>query len=307
MSMKKKYHGLVIPMITPVTSKGSLDKNAVEKIFELFYQHQAAPFILGTTGESSSVSPEVKKKFIKRAGKLKKNGTMLYAGISSNCLDESTEMARFSFDQGVDVVVATLPSYYTLSEQEMRSYFESLANSIKGPLVIYNIPATTHMSIPLSVIDHLSVHENIVGIKDSERSEERLAESLRLWTGREDFSHFLGWAARSADALQAGSDGLVPSTGNLFPSVYRHMAESVNIGDLDKAYQCQKLSDRLGALYQQGRTLGQSLWALKRLMQEEKLCKAHVLPPLQEGSERDAEELITELKTIMQNEMNFIN
>jgi hypothetical protein len=85
------------------------------------------------------------------------------------------------------------------------------------------------------------------------------------------------------------------------------MAEAVNIGDLDKAYQCQKLSDRLGALYQQGRTLGQSLWALKRLMQEEKLCKAYVLPPLQEGSERDAEELVTELKTIMQNEMNFIN
>ena len=72
MSMQKKYQGLVIPMITPITAKGSLDKNAVEKIFDLFHSQRAAPFILGTTGESSSVSLEMKKKYIKRAGKLKK-------------------------------------------------------------------------------------------------------------------------------------------------------------------------------------------------------------------------------------------
>ena len=72
MSMQKKYQGLVIPMITPITAKGSLDKNAVEKIFDLFHSQRAAPFILGTTGESYSVSLEMKKKIYQACRQIEK-------------------------------------------------------------------------------------------------------------------------------------------------------------------------------------------------------------------------------------------
>src|SRR5688500_20096489 len=105
----------------------------------------------------------------------------------------------------------------------MKQYLETLADAIALPLVIYNIPATTHMSIPLNLIDELSHHPNVIATKDSERSEERLKQSLELWKDRNDFSHFLGWAAKSAEALINGSDGLIPSTGNLVPEVYSEM------------------------------------------------------------------------------------
>ena len=281
MNKNKKYSGIIIPAITPLTSDYKLDKSAVEKIFHHFYKRNTVPFILGTTGESSSLPSSVKEAYVKEAVKNKKKGTLLYAGISSNVVSESVEFAKFCADSGVDAVAANLPSYYTLTESQMKKHYEKLADAVPLPLVIYNIPSTTHMSIPLNLIDELSHHPNVIATKDSERSEERLKQSLELWKDREDFSHFLGWAAKSAEALINGSDGLIPSTGNLIPEIYSEMLEAIESGDHSKAYEMQKLSDIYSNLYQGGKTLGESLSALKILMKEKGLCESTVMPPLQ--------------------------
>jgi dihydrodipicolinate synthase/N-acetylneuraminate lyase len=301
MTKEKKYKGIIVPAITPLTREYKLDEKAVQKIFSRFYQYDISPFILGTTGESASLPDTVKKDYVITAAKHKKPGSILYAGISSNVVDESINFAKFCAENYVDAVAATLPSYFALNEGQMKSYFENLANAIPLPLVIYNIPATTHMSIPLQVIDELSHHPNIIATKDSERSDERLKQSLALWKHRDDFGHFLGWAAKSADALTGGSSGLIPSTGNLFPEVYSIMFDAVNEGNIDKAYEMQTLSDLYGNLYQQGRTLGESLWALKVLMKEMQLCNSFVMPPLQPQSKEEELKLVELLKSIKSN------
>ena len=287
MNNNKKYKGIVIPAITPLTSEFKLDTVAVEKLFSLFRENSVSPFILGTTGESASLPYSLKTEYIKLSGKLKQPGEMLYAGIAANCLEESIELAKVCFDNNADAVVATLPTYYKLTENQIKKYFERLAESCDGPLILYNIPATVHMSIPLHIIDELSYHENVVAIKDSERSDQRLSDSLNLWADREDFSYFLGWAARSAEALINGADGVVPSTGNLHPEIYSEMYEAVLCGDHERAHALQINSDELGNVYQYGRTLGESLWALKVLMNEKGLCLPYVMPPLESMSEEE--------------------
>ena len=280
MSTNKKYTGIIVPAVTPLTEKLHLDEVAVEKIFASFYQYDISPFVLGTTGESASLPLQLKKDYVLAAEKNKKMGSLLYAGIGSNVLAESIEFAAYCCLHAVDVLVATLPSYYALTEKQMLNYFEKLADSVSLPLFIYNIPATTYMSIPLTVIDELSKHKNIVGLKDSERNEERMTESLRLWKERNDFHYILGWAAKSADALLSGADGLVPSTGNLYPEIYADMLQAFKQSDKDKLFAMQKLSDDYGALYQSNRTLGESLLELKILMNQKGLCEAVVMPPL---------------------------
>lgn len=280
MKNKKKYNGVIVPAITPLTEKHHLDDQAVEKLFALFYQHDISPFILGTTGEAASLPLQVKKDYVLAAEKNKKMGTLLYAGIGSNVLADSIDFASYCSLHAVDVLVANLPSYYALTEKQMLRYFTQLADAISLPLFIYNIPATTHMSIPLAVIDELSRHKNIAGVKDSERSDERLQESLKLWKDRTDFHYILGWAAKSADALLQGADGLVPSTGNLYPEIYAAMIKAWEQGDKEKMVAMQQLSDEYGALYQSDRTLGVSLHALKLLMKEKGLCEEFVMPPL---------------------------
>jgi dihydrodipicolinate synthase/N-acetylneuraminate lyase len=270
----------VIPAVTPLTADYQLDHAAVERMFDSFRKRRVQPFILGTTGEASSLVFSLKKEFLQLAGKLKHSGDILYAGISSNVLPESIALAKHGFDNGADVVVATLPSYYALGESSMLRYFEQLADAIPGPLMIYNIPATTHMSVPLDIVDQLSHHENIVGLKDSERNDDRLGQAIQLWKDRNDFSHFLGWAARSAQAILTGSDGLVPSTGNFHPGLYSQLYETALSGDAGRSNQLQERSDQLGNLYQLGKSLGESLWALKVIMNELGVCEPIVMSPL---------------------------
>ncbi len=281
---QKTYSGVVVPLVTPLTPNLRLDEDAMQRMMQHLQASDAIPFILGTTGEAASLPMPLKRKYIQLAGEAKQEGQQLYVGISSNVALESVELAEEAFVGGADVVVATLPSYYALSTKEMRAYFLSLAETVSGPLMIYNIPATTHQSIPLELIDELSRHPKIVGLKDSERSDERLQESLRLWSGREDFSFLSGWAARSAEALLNGGDGIVPSTGNFVPQIYRDLYHAAKSADQAGAQKYQELSDRFGSVYQEGRTLGQSLWALKVVMNEIGMCQPVVMPPLINGT-----------------------
>jgi dihydrodipicolinate synthase/N-acetylneuraminate lyase len=304
MSIQKKYKGVVIPAVTPLKEDLSLDKEAVENIMLIFRSNKVIPFILGTTGESASFSHKFKLDLIQTAGKIKRPDMELYTGISSNCLEESIDLAHAGFDAGANVVVATLPSYYALSTRQMKKYFGQLADKVPGPLMIYNIPATTHMSIPLEVIDALSHHENIVGVKDSERSDERLKASLALWSQREDFSYFLGWAARSAEALMNGADGIVPSTGNFEPKLYNDLYDAAAAGDAARAMACQEWSDKKGNAYQQGRLLGESLAALKLIMQQNNFCKKYVMPPLQQLTPEEEQKVLEAYREACNNQIN---
>jgi len=299
MQHHKKYKGVVVPTVTPLTAGHTLDKGAVERMFDNFRRNNVTPFILGTTGEAASLSQSVKQDFLQTAAGLKRPGDVLYAGISSNVLEESVAFANRCFDAGVDVVVATLPNYYPLTPGQMKAYFEQLADNVAGPLMIYNIPPTVHMSIPLEVVEELSHHPKIVGLKDSERNEERLQAALKLRGQREDFCYFAGWAAQSAQTLLKGGDGIIPSTGNFAPGLYNDLYNAALQGNADKAYELQKMSDALGNVYQGGKTLGESLWALKVLMKKEGLCDTYMMPPLHQLSKEEEQKVLISLETVM--------
>jgi len=279
--MKKKYGGVIVPTITPLLKDGTIDEQAVAGLFRRFYNNEISPFVLGTTGETASLSLHQKEQYLRIAAKYKQPGTMLYAGIGSNVAEESETLARMAASYQADAVAATLPNYYILTPRQMEDYFLHLANVSPLPVIVYNIPATTHMSIPLAVVDALSHHPNIIALKDSERSDERMNEALALWKNRDDFAYFIGWAARSAAVITGGGDGLIPSTGNLYPEIYSLMLKAATTGDMATVHRMQQLSDVYGDLYQGGKTLGESLWALKYLMSLDHHCHPYVMPPLQ--------------------------
>lgn len=277
---EKKYCGVVVPMVTPVTPDGRLDKGAVERIIEFFAQAKAAPLLMGTTGEGNSVSRDDGLFFVETAVKAAQGRIMIYAGLTGNCFSEQYEQAEAYTKAGADVIVATLPTYYALTPVQMENYYLALANHITGPLMLYNILATTHMSIPVDVIRRLADHPNIVGLKDSERDLERMAQCIAIAKGREDFCYFCGWAAQSAHSLELGGDGIVPSTGNYVPQMFRQLYEAAINGDMETANRLQDETNEIAKIYQKDRTLGQSLAALKVMMQTKDLCGPDMLMPL---------------------------
>lgn len=307
MKENQKKKETIVPVVAPLNKDLSLDKEAVGKIFSYLYSNNAIPFILGTTGESASLSNNFKEEYLRVGVENKPADKKLYVGVSSNILEDSVAFAHLAYDLGIDAVAATLPTYYKLSDAQIGKYFLQLAEEIPTDLVVYNIPATTHMSIPLELLDELSHHPKIVGTKDSERSIERLDKSLALWKDREDFKHYMGWAGQSAYAMINGSDGIIPSSGNFAPGIYTEMCLAVERGDYDLAYAMQKQSDDLGTLYQADKSLGESLWGLKVLMRELSLCESHMMPPLSKLSKVEEEKLITAFYNLINQENIKLN
>lgn len=306
MSINKKYHGVVVPMVTPVTAEGQLDVAAVERIICFFADNHVSPLLMGTTGEGNSVSQADGLLFVQTAVKAAhshpspKTGTSItiYAGLTGNCVSEQIKQADAYTAAGADVIVATLPTYYALTPAQMEQYYKTLADSIKGPLMLYNILATTHMSIPVDVIERLSHHPNIVGLKDSERDMERMAACIAISKGREDFAYFCGWAAQSEHSLALGGDGIVPSTGNFVPEMFSELYEAAVNGNPERAIQLQEETNEIAKIYQAGRTLGQSLTALKVMMQTKGLCDPYMLAPLTRLSAEEESEIAQKAKAI---------
>ncbi len=286
-----KYNGVVVPMVTPVTPNGFLDKQAVERIIKSFVKAGVSPLLMGTTGEGNSVSTIDGQELIETAVKAAQGKITIYAGLTGNCFIEQLKQAGYYSASGADVIVATLPSYYSLTPEQMENYYLRLADSIKGPLMLYNIAATTHMSIPVDVVQRLADHPNIVGLKDSERDMERMEKCIAIAKNRDDFAYFCGWAAQSAKSLELGGNGIVPSTGNFVPGMFQELYKAAVAGDMETAYRLQDETNEIAKVYQANRTLGQSLTALKVMMQTRGLCTPDMLMPLTRLSEAEEAEI----------------
>lgn len=277
----RKCQGVIVPMVSPFTPDGQVDTGGVHRIIDhLIAGGTDGIFVLGTTGEAASISRVEKEKLVEAAVNSTNGRAAVYAGISGNCLDESVAAAQSSLDLGVDILVAHTPYYYALSEEEIFRYFMTLADRVSGPLMIYNIPATTHISLSIDLVEKLSRHERILGLKDSESTPGRLEAAIERFSGRHDFSYVVGCAALSARALALGAAGIVPSAANLQPRLYKTLYEKARDGHASAAQELQKQTDQLSALYQGSRSLGQSLAALKAAMHLLGWCEPTVLPPL---------------------------
>jgi 4-hydroxy-tetrahydrodipicolinate synthase len=280
--MKAKRHsGVIVPMVSPFTSDGTIDEPAVRRLIErLVAARVRGVFVLGTTGECASISEPERARLVRAAVEAADGRLAVYAGISGNCLSESLERARRYAQDEVCAVVAHPPYYYPPTELELEAYYLRLADAVDLPLLLYNIPKTTHVSLSVRLIEHLSHHPNIEGLKDSAPEAPRLAEVVNALNGREGFSLLCGCGPLLAEALRLGADGMVPSTGNLIPEVYQEMWEAALQGRWDDVERQQALSMAVGARYQQGRSLGESLAALKAILADEGVCGSAVLPPL---------------------------
>jgi 4-hydroxy-tetrahydrodipicolinate synthase len=280
--MKKKYQGVVVPMATPLTQQQTVDLPAVKKIMYLFAANRLSPLVLGTTGESASIGTKESVALVATAAAARQNDQIIYAGLVGNNVSELIERAKRYADAGADVIVPTLPAYYILTPAQMEGYYAQLADASPLPVMMYNIKATTQMSLPLETVATLSQHPNIVGLKDSERDMDRLQSAVDAYRDRPDFSFFCGWGAMGLKSLRMGADGMVPSTGNAVPELYHALYNAFLHADYEKAEKMQQATDAVAAVYQQGRTLGQSLAALKILMERRGLCRRHMMPPLTE-------------------------
>lgn len=298
MKKRKKYSGVIAPLVTPLNDKGEIHDSSVEKLIDHVVNAGNFPFILGTTGEIASNSILNRERLVKLVVKLVNGKTTLYAGITDNCVKNTINTSKEYADLGVNTFVVHLPYFFPLTNDLMLKYYESIAENSPMPIIIYNIKSITHMSIPIEVIEKLSVHPNIVGLKDSERDYERVEKLAEKFKDREDFSLFIGWTNKSSEALLMGFDGIVPNTGNIVPGLFQSLYESAFSGYKEEAKKYQAKAELLSTLVQNNKTMVRTIPELKSIMHSLGICEPYVLPPLEPLTKSEQEVLIKEYKNL---------
>lgn len=298
-----QVEGIVVPMVTPLNEDLKIDEEGVFNLVNNFIMNKVHPFVLGTTGESMSLPEENKIDLVRLVVKYAKGKVKVYAGISSNCFKESVKLAEKYAELGADFLVSHLPWYFPINQKGMIRWFVDLANSVPLPLLLYNNPYTTYVSIPHEVTEELSHHPNIVGIKDSERGNDRLNKSISLWKDREDFSFLLGWAAQSAYSILNGAKGIVPSMANLIPEIYKKLFDEAKSGNNDEAYKYQKIADEISEISQKNKDLSGSIAALKIMLSTIGLCKPYTMPPIYRLNEEEEKNIVEKTLMLLKKEL----
>lgn len=293
------HRGVIVPMSTPFTPDGDVDEAAVERLADRLARHELNVFVLGTTGETSSIPTAQRERVVAAALRAVAGRVPVYSGIGDNSLADSAAAGQRYLKMGVAAVVAHMPCYYPIGPAEMRTYFEQLHARLKGPLMLYNIPQTTRMSLPLDVVEQLSELPHVVGFKDSEATPGRLEETARRFRGRPHFKILMGVALLSTAALRAGFDGLVPSSGNLVPELWQRFWKHACAGQWAEVEALQQQLDAIANVLQQNRDLGGYLAALKVALAAQHVCTPTVLPPLRSLREEEQEQVENDLKAMM--------
>ena len=275
-----KYHGAVVPMITPFTAQGALDEPALGRLVDSMVAGGVeGVFVLGTTGEGAYVPRGRRKKLVELTVKRANKRTLVFVGLGDVRSADVSEANEF-FHAGADAVVAHPPISEKVPLEKLQNWYQLLLDKLEGPLLIYNMPMTTGISIPLNVVEGLLGHPKLAGIKDSENNPQRVEELLKRFGGKKDFSVFIGVGALMEKGLKLGADGIVPSVGNLIPDVCHQLCVAAEKSDWRVAESLYSRMSAVAAVYQKGRTLNESLAALKAAVHCCGLCAPDVLPPL---------------------------
>jgi 4-hydroxy-tetrahydrodipicolinate synthase len=293
-----KYHGAVVPMVTPLTAQGALDEAALFRLVDVLIAGGVEGiFVLGTTGEGAHVPREFRRRLVELTACHAARRTPVFAGLGDIRAADVSEANEF-FDAGADAVVAHPPLTEKMPAEKLQAWYQLLLDQIEGPLLLYNMPMTTGISIPLDAVERLLGHPKLAGIKDSENNPKRHEELLQRFAGKMDFAVFVGVGALMEKGLKLGADGIVPSVGNLIPDVCHQLCAAAKKSDWSTAKNLFSRMNAVAALYQKGRNLNESLAALKAAMHCRGLCAPQVLPPLRRVSETELEKIRDQMKTL---------
>lgn len=245
--MKKEiFIGSGVAIITPFTADG-VDYSKLEELIEYQIKEGTdAIVICGTTGEASTMPDIEHKETIRFAVEKVKGRVPVIAGTGSNDTRHAIELSRFAEKVGADAILTVAPYYNKTTQKGLYEHFRMIAESIKIPVILYNVPSRTNLNINPETVKALSEIENIVGIKECNFSQ--VGEIINLCG--EGFSVYSGEDGLVLPLLAMGGKGVISVMANIIPKDTHELVAAFMNGDLEGSRRIQlKTVDLIKALF----------------------------------------------------------
>jgi len=271
----KPITGSIVALVTPMLEDGSVDHAGLRRLIDWHVAEGTQCIgVVGTTGESPTVSMQENCEVIRIAVQHAAGRVPVMAGTGANSTAEAIELARYAREVGADCHLSVVPYYNRPSQEGMVQHFRAIAEAVDLPLVLYNVPARTACDMLPETTLKLSAVPGIVGIKEASGNIERAAQLVKHAPA--GFSIYSGDDGTAIATMLLGGHGNVSVTANVAPRLMSQLCQAAIAGDARAA---TAIHFRLLSLHKQlfcEPSPAPAKWAMAQLG----LCGSHVRLPI---------------------------
>lgn len=232
------FKGAGVALVTPMNSDGSVDYDELEKLIEFQIENGTDAIIsCGTTGESATLSSQERNNLIEFTVKKVGGRIPVIAGTGCNNTKQALENSLSAEKLGVDGLLIVTPYYNKTSQSGLIKHYEYIADRVKTPIILYNVPSRTGVSIKPQTYLKLSKHENIVAVKEASGDISSLAETISLC--KDNLAVYSGNDDQTVPILSLGGIGVISVFSNICPKECHEMVQSYLNSNTEKSKEIQ--------------------------------------------------------------------
>lgn len=250
--MMELIRGIIAAMQTPMNEDGSLNEEEMRRQINREIEAGVdAVFCLGTNGEFFILSMEERIRVMEIFVDEAKGRVPVYAGTGCVGTEDTIYLSKEAKRIGVDVISVITPYFAAISQEELYEHYKAVAESVDLPIVMYNIPMRTGVTIEPETAARLADIPNIVGVKDSSGRFELIQAYIDATKGKE-FAVLSGNDALILDTLKAGGTGGITAISNILPEIMVSIYQKYLAGDEEGAREAQNSIAPIRACFQYG-------------------------------------------------------
>jgi 4-hydroxy-tetrahydrodipicolinate synthase len=277
----------VPPLVTPLAGRDELDVAGLDRLLDhVLANGVTGVFVLGTTGEASSLTARLKGELIDRTCERVAGRVPVLVGVTDTSVVRALETARRAAEAGAAGVVVSTPHYIPLEQGELLAYVRAVVDQQPLPVLLYNIPRLTRTAFEPETIARLADLPRVVGIKDSSGDLACLA-AMRGGVSRPDWTFLVGPEALLADAVLAGAHGCVGAGSNLDPALLVAVYDAAAKGDRARLAELRRRLALLDRIYRLAPGQASVIRGLKCALALRGLCDARMAEPYRACNEAE--------------------
>lgn len=235
---KALFHGVCTALVTPFLN-GQINYPMLGVLLQRQMDAGIKAVVLaGTTGESATLSDDETLELIKYSKACVGKRMLIIAGSGSNSTQHAIEKSIAAERCGADALLVVSPYYNKATPDGLIAHYTAIAESVKIPVIVYNVPSRTGIDIPVSVYQKLSSIPNIAGVKEAINDPGKILQiraqcprRFQIWSGNDEMT---------VPFISVGASGVISVVSNLFPEETAYMTDAALDGDFDSASAIQQ-------------------------------------------------------------------
>ncbi|MEM6698103.1 MAG: 4-hydroxy-tetrahydrodipicolinate synthase, partial [Bacteroidota bacterium] len=226
--------GCGVALVTPFDENGQINYDQLATLIDWHIKHKTdALIIAGTTGEASTIKGEEHKELIRKSVEIAYGRIPIIAGTGSNETAWAIELSKAAENAGADGLLLVTPYYNKTNTKGLIKHYETIADVVNIPMILYNVPSRTGLNIPLEAMVYLSKNPKIVGVKDASGNLTYSSEIMRLCD--KDFVMLSGNDDIIVPMMAIGATGVISVVGNILPEETHNITACFLAGKVEEA------------------------------------------------------------------------